>query len=965
MWLPVLFLAVMASGSACPDSCQCRSPVVECRAAAPDLAQLDQLSLAGFDELELHELGDKEVCRLTRAVSRSAFLRRLKRIEVTNCSALTDANCLKWDATSTPRSSAVLPNVRLINVSHNMLTDVPWNVYTDNKVCDQIRVFDAGHNRIGSIAAMNSKYMPQLTWLSLASNNLDYISAVNFRYFEYLEYLDVSDNVLYTLEGIFDSLRSLQRLNVAGNKLEHVQAHWFQNLSKLVELDISRNKLTFIPADTLQPLASLSVFRLAENPLIERDLSLLLGTGRRLETVDASRIGLARVPAALTRSVRTLKLAGNQLTSINSGDLDSYPLLRVLDLSDNRLMIIEDDALGRLDGLEELILSGNILPTIPKSLPNGLKIFDLRQNAIAKLTVNDLQGLYLLKELNLSGNVISSIEGGSFRQLPALETLDISDNPIKKLPSDTLSGPSNLVTLRMSGLMALKTEENQNQDTAFPILTPERLVTLDVSRSPALAAQLLADNAALSACKSLQELDLSYTNISAMRSDLAYVLPQLRKLNLIGNEWNCSADQFWLGEWIRQHEASIQFSTRCKTPIDLEGKLLEEMPGLPSTQVTTTKVAEEETTKVTLKTTELANSTTVPPIAKGDVSKILQQLNNRIETSSTSKIDNEMSHTTLSTTKAQKVINTTPQRSHTVSNVISTTLKPALTTQFFIMTQGSTVKNTMTVNKSSILPSINHELEEPIAMTKKEKLPNLSTTSRPQEYVSKIVHYKSTPFSTQSSPSIHVIKNNQDIKPLSTTSNIDADFLTTNSNEKVTNDTPSTTITSSDTEAITTNVPSTAPTTTTDADIFSTTKASYVKTKKPAVIKIQEVKTKSHEHVKDELAIPDKKSANRVISDFSHSKLLLANEEPRVNEVPNSFAAELSSQATESGARTSESLVSGAHPGMLILLGAAIGAAAALTIVLSRRATVKRRDRQYQRHENIEVHALTPTTELW
>lgn len=79
--------------------------------------------------------------------------------------------------------------------------------------------------------------------------------------------------------------------------------------------------------------------------------------------------------------------------------------------------------------------------------------------------------------------------------------------------------------------------------------------------------------------------------------------------------------------------------------------------------------------------------------------------------------------------------------------------------------------------------------------------------------------------------------------------------------------------------------------------------------------------------------------------------------------VSNTIAEELNGRATDSGTRLSEQL-SGAHPGMLILVGAALGAAAALTVVLSRRATVRRRDR-YHRHENIEVHTLTPSTELW
>lgn len=87
--------------------------------------------------------------------------------------------------------------------------------------------------------------------------------------------------------------------------------------------------------------------------------------------------------------------------------------------------------------------------------------------------------------------------------------------------------------------------------------------------------------------------------------------------------------------------------------------------------------------------------------------------------------------------------------------------------------------------------------------------------------------------------------------------------------------------------------------------------------------------------------------------------------ESAISDDSKTIAEELNSRATDSaGARVSEALSAGAHPGMLVLVGAALGAVAALTVVLSRRATVHRMDR-YHRHENIEVHTLTPTAELW
>ncbi|XP_014215477.1 slit homolog 1 protein [Copidosoma floridanum] len=814
--------------------------------------------------------------------------------------------------------------VEALNFSHNSLTSCPFTKDTPNT---KIRVLDLGYNKI---YYLNEISLPKLRWINFANNQIDEIHYDTFEKLKSLEYLNLSNNKLHTLKGILDPLTSLQRLFLSGNKFEHIGSTWFQSLTKLVELDVSRNKLTFILADPLQTLTSLSVLNLAENPLIKRDLSLLLSTGRRLEILDASRIGLVRVPAALTHSIRMLKLAGNQLTSIASGDFDSYPLLRVLDLSDNRLVGIEEDALGRLDNLEELNLSGNILPTIPKSLPNGLKILDLSQNALSNLKVNDLQNLHLLTELNLSGNVITEIEGGFFRQLTALNVLDISDNPFVKLPSDTLNGPSNLMVLRMSGLTSLKTEENQNQDTAFPFLTPENLVKLDVSRSPALAAQLLADNAALSACKSLQELNLAYTSISSIRFDLGYVLPQLQKLNLIGNDWNCTDDQLWLGEWIRQHDASLECSTRCKTPSKFEGKLLQRI---------NKPVISRNTTTVSTNAPKLISTTP----GKTDSSPL--------------------------TTAIPKAA------SESTAKFITTTY--ITTTQYPLKIEKSRGENKTAVHTTQILPSIKRKSQSLTTTNNENESINLSTVAYTAEHASNAEKWEPTKLSIHSTTQTNGIKNNEN-KRLDTTESIlvsstignksnnkkaKSDHSTAPTTPEVTDKTTTTTITAPSTVSPTPAPSTISPTTVTTVGTNSTSGGLLIIAIQKQSGKLMESMSGKHKEVKEDAVVIREMvkrvkppSQDQVFSEFSHSKLLFANEE----------AQELNSRVTESGAHTSpETLASGAHPGMLVLLGASMVAAAALTVVLSRRAAVSRRERQYQRHENIEVHALTPTTELW
>lgn len=115
---------------------------------------------------------------------------------------------------------------------------------------------------------------------------------------------------------------------------------------------------------------------------------------------------------------------------IRRGDLDSYPLLKYLDMSNNNITDIEDDALGRLEILITLQLQHNLITSFPTNLPSSL--------------------VHLL----LHDNLISDIQSGAFAQLENLETLDLSGNQLTYMPSLPL--PRLLIlNLRASGLRGL------------------------------------------------------------------------------------------------------------------------------------------------------------------------------------------------------------------------------------------------------------------------------------------------------------------------------------------------------------------------------------------------------------------------------------------------------------------------------------------------------------------------------
>lgn len=110
--------------------------------------------------------------------------------------------------------------------------------------------------------------------------------------------------------------------------------------------------------------------------------------------------------------------------------MDSYPLLKYLDMAHNNITDIEDDALGRLEILITLQLQHNLLTTVPTNLPASL--------------------VHLL----LHANRITDIQPATFAQLSELQTLDLSANRLTYMPGLPLARLL-VLNLRSSGLRGL------------------------------------------------------------------------------------------------------------------------------------------------------------------------------------------------------------------------------------------------------------------------------------------------------------------------------------------------------------------------------------------------------------------------------------------------------------------------------------------------------------------------------
>ena len=219
----------------------------------------------------------------------------------------------------------------------------------------------------------------EIKYLDLFGNSIQEMPDWFFK-FKKLEHLSLKNNILKELPTIVFTIENIKYLNLAENQIHEINGHHFENLLNIEKVDISYNQITTIPSEKIE------------------------------------------YPKCTNLSIK-----GNRLQKFPTAVSDAHSL-EILDLSENRISSIEDDAFDGLENLIELDLSYNELHYLPTS--------------IGKLTK--------LKRLNISGNKITTLPM-EFENLTSLEFLGVESNPIERVPVEIASqGVSGIINYYLS-----------------------------------------------------------------------------------------------------------------------------------------------------------------------------------------------------------------------------------------------------------------------------------------------------------------------------------------------------------------------------------------------------------------------------------------------------------------------------------------------------------------------------------
>lgn len=359
-------------------------------------------------------------------------------------------------------------------------------------------------------------------------------------------------------------------------------------LAPLRFVDLSNNSMRRLSGGHLYALRdTLTEIRLGDN-LLGDTLNPILSTGEfrglgQLLRLDISRNGIRALEAGILRGcdkLQQLLLDGNRLMTVPAAELGGPLSLKLLSLKDNMIRELSDRAFpaGQIPRLEYLDLSGNNLERISGGAFVGVpKLVELRlsQNRLVRFDSDAFEGPGSLRLLDLADNYLSSFPGVALtRHAATLTYLDISSNRIKQLNED----------LAFPNLEWLNLSRNEISNLPSGTFGMKRLKYLNLGVNSLRAIE----DDAFEGLDSLETLVLTDNNILLIPASSLSRLPRLTSIRLDFNRIAAVSGDIVTSEHAQMislarnviRELPDGTFKRCKDlrKLDLSGNLLNGIP---------------------------------------------------------------------------------------------------------------------------------------------------------------------------------------------------------------------------------------------------------------------------------------------------------------------------------------------------------------------------------------------------
>lgn len=252
-------------------------------------------------------------------------------------------------------------NIHTFNISDLELRRLQPEAFEQAKNLTHLLV---DHNHLTEIPGLLFIHTKKIVHIDFSNNEIERVNSLAFASAKTLESLNVAQNKLSTLDAaVFKDTEFLVKLNVSFNNFTTFDANILP--ATMADLDLSHNKLSALKEHTFDKLVNLKQLVLSFNPIGKLDVNIFVHL----------------------LNLEDLKLRHIEVTSIEMGTFSQQHHLVTLDLSENQLKMLDFNLFAPvLQDLKSLEVAGNQLSELTAfrhSLFPQLTALDIRENAFS------------------------------------------------------------------------------------------------------------------------------------------------------------------------------------------------------------------------------------------------------------------------------------------------------------------------------------------------------------------------------------------------------------------------------------------------------------------------------------------------------------------------------------------------------------------------------------------------------
>lgn len=380
-------------------------------------------------------------------------------------------------------NSLGFPSLNTLSIACNQLEEIQLNTFRHSKLLESLnlannrlhigyeqtshalktlfnlRVLDLSENGLEEeIAATLLQNLTSVEYLNLSGNLLRRLDETSFADLYQLKELDLQRNIIFEIEGAFESTSKLQRLNLAFNFLPCLYDF---HMTQLLILNASHNFIEwFISRPDLNDTFLLETLDLSHNKLF---FFPFLPTRSHLRNLYLSHNNVRfyehlAVNATVENSSATIEFfnirnyTGNITIQLWDesvhGDVSS---VEILDLRANQVEYFPEDFIQKMPSLFRFKMCKNCLKTLnlrSGQISSRLYELDVSDNQLGQMLADEGTASTLgnLTYLNLSHNALESLPSGLLSSLQALRSVDLSYNSIDICPSGEVITSANTMS---------------------------------------------------------------------------------------------------------------------------------------------------------------------------------------------------------------------------------------------------------------------------------------------------------------------------------------------------------------------------------------------------------------------------------------------------------------------------------------------------------------------------------------